>query len=65
MNCLSNYAIQVRVWESDKDISEANDTIVLIGNKLEATINDLTPGETYYLRVLAFSQVITIIIRVN
>ena len=47
---------KVRVWESDRDISEANDTTVYIGNKLEATINDLTPGKTYYLRVLAFSQ---------
>ena len=47
---------KVRVWESDRDISEANDTVIYIGNKLEATINDLTPGKTYYLRVLAFSQ---------
>ncbi len=47
----------VRYWESDKDISEANNTRILIGNKLEATINDLTPGNTYFLRVLAYSQV--------
>ena len=47
---------QVRYWESDRDISEANDTVIYIGNKLEATIDDLTPGKTYYLRVLAFSQ---------
>ena len=47
---------KVRVWESDKDISVANDTIVYIGNRLEATIDDLTPGKTYFLRVLAFSQ---------
>ena len=47
---------KVRVWESDRDISEANDTVIYIGNKLEATITDLTPGKTYYLRVLAFSQ---------
>ena len=46
----------VRYWESDKDISVANNTIVYIGNRLETTINDLTPGKTYYLRVLAFSQ---------
>jgi hypothetical protein len=46
----------VRYWESDKDISVANNTIVYLGNRLEATINDLTPGKTYYLRVLAFSQ---------
>ncbi len=46
----------VRYWESDKDVSQANDTVVYIGNRLETTINDLTPGKTYYLRVLAFSQ---------
>ena len=42
---------KVRVWESDRDISEANDTVIYIGNKLEATITDLTPGKTYFLRV--------------
>ena len=47
---------RVRVWESDKDISLANDTVIYIGNKLEATISDLTPGKSYFLRVLAFSQ---------
>lgn len=47
---------KVRVWESDKDISVANDTIVYIGNRLEAIIDDLEPGKTYFLRVLAFSQ---------
>jgi len=46
----------VRVWESDKDISDANNTIVYIGHKLEATISTLSPGGTYKLRVLAFSQ---------
>ena len=47
---------KIRVWESDKDISVANDTIIYIGNRLEATISDLTPGKSYMLRVLAFSQ---------
>ena len=47
---------KVRVWENDKDVSEANDTVVYIGNRLEAIIDDLTPGKTYFLRVLAFSQ---------
>ena len=51
---LSGY--KVRYWESDKDISVANDTIVYIGNRLETTIEDLSPGKTYFLRVLAFSQ---------
>merc|ERR1711997_1189333 len=50
---------KIRVWETDKDISQANDTTVFIGTydfKLEATITDLSPGKTYFLRVLAFSQ---------
>ena len=47
---------KVRYWESDQDVTKANDTIVLIGNSLEATIDTLTPGKSYYLRVLAFSQ---------
>ena len=50
---------KIRVWESDKDISQANDTTVYIWTysfKLEATITDLSPGKTYFLRVLAFSQ---------
>ena len=47
---------KIRVWESDKDISDANDTVVYIGNQLKATISNLTPGKTYMLRVLAFSQ---------
>ena len=48
---------KVRVWETDKDVSQANDTEVLIGHRLETTITNLTPGKTYYLRVLAYSQV--------
>jgi len=47
---------KVRVWESDKDVSEANDTVIYIGSRLEATISSLYPGKTYFLRVLAFSQ---------
>jgi len=47
---------KVRVWETDKDVSQANDTEVLIGHRLETTITNLTPGKTYYLRVLAYSQ---------
>merc|ERR1712045_299154 len=47
---------KVRYWESDKDISVANNTIVYIGNRLETVIEDLTPGKTYFLRVFAFSQ---------
>ena len=54
---LTGYTI--RYWESDKDVSQANETNVYIGSwdfKLEATITDLSPGKTYFLRVLAFSQ---------
>jgi hypothetical protein len=55
-NFYSDSGYMVRYWESDKDISVANNTVVYIGNRLETTISDLTPGKTYYLRVLAFSQ---------
>lgn len=46
----------MRVWEADQDMSTANDTIVTIGNNLEACASNLTPGKTYTLRVLAFSN---------
>lgn len=44
------------MWEVDQDISQANDTIILVGSTLEAYINNLTPGKQYHLRVLAFSN---------
>lgn len=47
---------KVRVWESDQDMSTANDTIILIGNQLEAYVDTLTPGKSYKMRVLAFSN---------
>lgn len=47
---------KVRVWESDQDMSTANDTIIPIGNKLEQYVDTLTPGKSYKLRVLAFSN---------
>lgn len=34
----------------------ANDTIVPVGSKLEAYINNLTPGKSYNMRVLAYSN---------
>lgn len=37
-------------------MSTANDTVVMIGNDLEAYITKLTPGKIYKLRVLAFSN---------
>lgn len=48
--------LQVRVWETDQDMSTANDTIVYVEHKLEAYVNNLIPGKTYNLRVLAFSN---------
>lgn len=47
---------KVRVWESDQDMSTANDTIINIGNKLECYVDTLTPGKSYKMRVLAFSN---------
>ncbi|XP_063704991.1 contactin-like [Culicoides brevitarsis] len=47
---------KVRIWESDQDMSRANDTIIPVGNKLEAYIDTLTPGKSYKMRVLAFSN---------
>lgn len=47
---------KVRVWESDQDMSRANDTVIPVGKKLEAIIDTLTPGKAYKLRVLAFSN---------
>ncbi|XP_037068317.1 contactin-like isoform X2 [Pollicipes pollicipes] len=46
---------KVRVWEQDQDISDANDTIVELGNALRARIENLEPAGRYKLRVLAFS----------
>ncbi|XP_046682308.1 contactin isoform X2 [Homalodisca vitripennis] len=47
---------KVRVWEVDQDMSTANDTFIALGNDLEAIVSDLSPGKTYNLRVLAFSN---------
>ncbi|XP_075218988.1 contactin [Lycorma delicatula] len=47
---------KIRVWEADQDISRANDTIILVGSKLEAYVTNLTPGKRYLMRVLAFSN---------
>ncbi|XP_066587501.1 contactin [Prorops nasuta] len=47
---------KIRVWELDQDMSTANDTIIPGGQKLEAIISNLSPGKTYHLRVLAFSN---------
>ncbi|GBP54321.1 Contactin [Eumeta japonica] len=47
---------KVRVWELGQDMSTANDTLVALGYKLEAYVTNLTPGKTYNLRVLAYSN---------
>lgn len=47
---------KVRVWEADLDMATANDTYISLGSKLEAYINNLTPGKSYKLRVLAYSN---------
>lgn len=47
---------KVRVWESDQDMSTANDTLVPLGRKLEAFVTSLSWGKRYNLRVLAYSQ---------
>lgn len=47
---------KIRVWEIDQDMSTANDTIVPVGEKLEAYITNLSPGKIYKMRVLAYSN---------
>ncbi|KAL4720071.1 hypothetical protein ACJJTC_018530, partial [Scirpophaga incertulas] len=47
---------KVRVWEIDQDMSTANDTIVPVEHNLEAYVTNLTPGKSYNLRVLAYSN---------
>lgn len=47
---------KVRVWESDQDMSTANDSYIPIGRKLECYVTTLTPGKSYKLRVLGFSN---------
>uniref|UniRef100_A0A6P7GDV3 Contactin n=1 Tax=Diabrotica virgifera virgifera TaxID=50390 RepID=A0A6P7GDV3_DIAVI len=47
---------KIRVWESDQDLSTANDTIIPFGGKLEGYVNNLSPGKVYKLRVLAYSN---------
>ncbi|XP_017081684.1 contactin [Drosophila eugracilis] len=47
---------KVRIWETDQNMITANNTIVPIGQKLESYINTLTPGKSYNMRVLAYSN---------
>ncbi|EDW95649.1 contactin [Drosophila yakuba] len=47
---------KVRIWETDQNMITANNTIVPIGQKLESYINNLTPGKSYNMRVLAYSN---------
>lgn len=47
---------KVRVWESDQDMSQANDTLMSLGRKLEAYVTGLSWGKRYNLRVMAYSS---------
>lgn len=47
---------KVRLWEADQDMSRANDSVILVGNKLEYYIRNLQPGKAYKMRVLAYSN---------
>ena len=47
---------KIRIWKSDQDISKATDTDIKVGRKLETVIHGLTPGISYNLRVLAYSN---------
>jgi len=48
---------KVRYWRYDESISEAKDAIKKLGgDELSLVIADLVPGETYKLRVLAYSS---------
>ncbi|KAF7270213.1 hypothetical protein GWI33_016823 [Rhynchophorus ferrugineus] len=47
---------KIRIWEYDQDLSTANDTIVPFGSHLESYVNNLSPGKTYRMRVLAYSN---------
>lgn len=48
--------MQIRTWEFDQDLSTANDTIIAFGGHLEGYVNNLSPGKTYRMRVLAYSN---------
>ncbi|XP_017779518.1 PREDICTED: contactin-like [Nicrophorus vespilloides] len=47
---------KIRIWDVDQDMSTANDTVMSVGEKLEAFIRNLSPGRTYKMRVLAYSN---------
>lgn len=47
---------KIRVWESDRDMSTANDTLCSTGVELVAYIDNLAPGKMYHMRVLAYSN---------
>lgn len=47
---------KIRVWESEQDLTTAVDTIIPFGGKLEGYVDNLSPGKTYKLRVLAYSN---------
>lgn len=40
---------KIRVWDADQDMSTANDTIVPLGRQLSHIVDNLTPGESFYI----------------
>ncbi|KAL1492741.1 hypothetical protein ABEB36_010948 [Hypothenemus hampei] len=47
---------KIRIWEFDQDLSTANDTVISFGGHLEGYVDNLSPGKTYRMRVLAYSN---------
>lgn len=47
---------KVRYWLQDEPLSSAKDIILRLGSELEVIVTNLVAGETYKLRVLAFSS---------
>lgn len=51
---------KIRIWEAEQDMATANDVIVLVGNKLEAIIDTLTPGNFYGFHSSVFNNFLKI-----
>lgn len=50
---------KIRYWRQGEDIKEAKDVVLprtLLYRDLDATLSGLTPGESYNLRILAYSR---------
>lgn len=44
------------MWEKDQHMSTGNDTVISVGSELETYVSNLSPGKSYHMRVLAFSN---------